>query len=74
MPFVALIVGPYSMKGKNDSLIKIFHLKKNIPYSLGFKHVPCDGVRKELLLEIKKLFSTYKVSKDKIDLTERWST
>jgi len=74
MPFVALIVGPYSVKGKNNSLIKIFHLKRNTPYSLGYKHVPCTGIRKDILLEIKKLFGTYRDSKDKIDLTERWSS
>jgi hypothetical protein len=73
MPFIALIVGPYSVKGKNDSLVKIFHLKKNIPYSLAFKQVPCIGVRKELLHEMKKLFMKYKFSKDKIELAEKWT-
>lgn len=73
MPFIALIMGPYSVKGKNDSLIKIFHLKKNTPYSLAFKQVPCTGVRKELLHEMKKLFIKYKCSKDKIELSEKWT-
>jgi hypothetical protein len=59
MPFVALIVGPYSSKGKNESLIKIFHLRKGTPYSLGFRQAPTTALRKEILNEIKKLFSKY---------------
>lgn len=73
MPFVALIVGPYSTKGKNESLTKIFHLRKGTPYSLGFRQVPCRTLKKELLNEMKRLFMKYQNSSDKIDFSEKWN-
>lgn len=59
LPFIALIVGPYTNKKKNDSLLKIFHLNKNVPYSLNFKYTSCSRLRKNILLEIKDLFNSY---------------
>jgi hypothetical protein len=74
MPFVALIVGPYTLKGKTESILKIFHLKKSIPYNLGFKLVPTKKLRKKLLDDIKEIFSKYSNSQDRINLREKWST
>jgi hypothetical protein len=59
MPFVALIVGPYSLKGKNESILKIFHLRKSIPYNLGYKLVPTKKLRKRLIADIKEIFTKY---------------
>ena len=74
MPFVALIIGPYSVKNKNDSLIKIFHLKKNVPYNLAFKNVPSTKLRKAMITELKDLFTKYKINIDKINLKEKWTS
>jgi hypothetical protein len=74
MPFVALIVGPYSVKGKTESLLNIFHLKKSLPYSLGYKLVPTHKLRKNMIEEVKELFVRYCKSLDKINLKEKWST
>mmetsp|Transcript_3572 Transcript_3572/g.2600 ORF Transcript_3572/g.2600 Transcript_3572/m.2600 type:complete len:147 (-) Transcript_3572:126-566(-) len=73
MPFLALIVGPYSVKGKNDSLLKVFHLKKKVPFALSLRQVPCTGLRRSIISEIKKLFEEFKQSPDKINLNERWT-
>eukprot|EP00347_Sterkiella_histriomuscorum_P005805 403355203 len=74
MPFVALIIGPYSTKNRNESLQKVFHLiKEKQPFSLIYKQMPSRKIRRALVLEIKELFIQYKSHKDRINLREKWS-
>lgn len=74
MPFLALIIGPYTVKNKYESLIKIFHLKNNLPYNLGYKQVPSNKLRKDILHEMKELFKKYSSNPDSINLQDKWST
>ena len=50
LPFIGLIIGPYSQKGRNESLLKIFHIvNERQPYSLSFKQMPSTRLRKSLI-------------------------
>ncbi|CDW86052.1 histone h2a deubiquitinase mysm1 [Stylonychia lemnae] len=73
LPFIALIIGPYSTKNKNESLCKVFHLvKEKQPFSLNFKQLPNKKMRKALINEIKDILMKYKAHQDKINLKEKW--
>ena len=62
LPFVALIIGPYSSKKKTESLCKIFHLVKDKnPYSLNFKQMPSTKLRKSFIGEILEILTKYKL-------------
>ena len=38
LPFIAMIIGPYSSKNKNESLCKVFHLVNDKkPFNLNYK-------------------------------------
>lgn len=53
LPFIALIIGPYSVKHRSESLCKIFHLvKEKTPFSLNFKYMLTGKIRKSLITEI----------------------
>ena len=83
MPFLALIIGPYSQKNKVESLLNIFHLSKGgassrgdqlKPYNLSFKTLSCTKLKKSFLgNELKILMASYKGHKDLINLKGRWS-
>jgi hypothetical protein len=60
MPFIGLIIGPYTQKSKAESLMKIFLVKDQQPYTLNYKQLPTTMLCKTLLEEIKQLFSKYK--------------
>ncbi len=85
MPFLALIIGPYSQKNKTESLLKIFHIQggnsnKTLalskgdypkPYELSYKILPCNKLRKSFLgVELKGLLQHYRDHRDLIDLTK----
>jgi hypothetical protein len=74
LPFLGLIIGPYSSKNKNESLQKIFHvIKEKQPFSLNFKSLPTKKLRKGLIHELKDLYKKYQTHQDRINLKERWS-
>ncbi len=86
LPYLAAIIGPYSQKGKTESLLKIFHLVGTTggcqsykgdfpkPFDLPFKTLPCTKLRKSFFeVELKNLLVRYKTHRDLIDLTVKWS-
>lgn len=74
MPFIALIIGPYSSKGRSESLCKVFHLvREKTPYSLNFKQIPSKKLKKGLMQEIKEILVKYANHQDLINLKEMWA-
>jgi hypothetical protein len=74
LPFIGLIIGPYSQKNRNESLCKVFHIvKEKLPFSLSFRSLPSKKLRKGLIEDVKELLIKYRKHQDKIDLTEKWN-
>ncbi|TNV85286.1 hypothetical protein FGO68_gene10664 [Halteria grandinella] len=82
LPFLALIIGPYSQKNRVESLLRIFHLSGSTskqdsgkPFNLIYKNLPQAKLKKSFLnKELKNLLAGYKGHKDLINLKARWST
>ena len=74
LPFLGLIIGPYSQKNRNEALCKVFHIvKEKQPFSLSFKQVPTKKLRKGLIDDIREILMKYQKHEDKINLREKWS-
>lgn len=81
LPFLALIIGPYSQKNRVESLLNIFHLagggitgSNPKPFNLSYKTLPCTKLKKSFLgAELKTLLASYRDHKDLINLKARWS-
>ena len=87
MPYLAAIIGPYTQKGKIESLLKVFHIVngKNTsgscgnnnfpkPYDLPFKMLPCTKLRKSFFeVELKNLIGYYRGHRDLINLKAKWT-
>lgn len=71
-PFLGVIIGPYYNTKCADSLLKIFHNKKGIPYSLTYRLLPTSALRKTFWEDTIELFVKYKLSIDKIDFEHKW--
>lgn len=73
LPFLALIIGPYSQKNRNESLLKVFHLvKEKQPFSLNYRVLPAKKLRKGLVQELKDILLKYQNHQDRINLREKW--
>jgi len=60
LPFLGLIIGPYSQKNRNESLCKVFHLvKEKQPFSLNYRPLPTKKLRKGLVDDIREILYKY---------------
>jgi hypothetical protein len=60
MPFVALIIGPYSVRNRCEALCKVFHLvRERAPFSLTIRTVPAKKLKKNLVQDIKEILEKY---------------
>lgn len=48
-PFIAAIIGPYYDQQREESLLKVFHNKKKVPYSLQIRQLPAKVLHERVL-------------------------
>lgn len=59
LPFVAVIIGPYHDQSSPDSLLKVFHNKKNLPYSLTYRQLPAEQLGSRVFQQVRSLLQKY---------------
>lgn len=48
-PFIAAIIGPYFDQSKEESLLKLFHNKRKVPFSLQMRQLPSKTLSARVL-------------------------